>query len=180
MMSARSLEEAHAERSRDAKMAMEQGDPDKYRVARGNSISQQSILAQAEAMASSRGLLNSAMSSGADAYRAQMNMEKAKMDAQLQAKRYERQQDDNQLVKGIVNTVSMQLSRVGEIEIGGDVTVTMIVVEQHRDSFDETLRFYLVQPDGRRKVFQGPVHSFRGCNNLKEIVLRALTHGKDT
>lgn len=131
-----------------------------------NSERQRSILARAQAdaaMASARGLMNSS----------------AVIKAQIDAARASVYTDSNQLLTSMVHSISMHLTRKGGIEIGGGVSVTSISTQRDTGSMEDTLRFHLVQPDGVGKVFKGPLYAFRGCTNIKEIVLRALEYGKE-
>jgi len=79
-----------------------------------------------------------------------------------------------QLLRSIIRTIAMEIDSNGSIDIGGGVRVERIAILKDERAFEEKLRFRLLQPDLKKKVIAGPLQTFVGCMNLKEIVLRAL------
>ena len=86
---------------------------------------------------------------------------------------------ETEVLRKIVTAISYELKRLGEIPLGGDVSLLRIETFMNEHRFEEILRFDIQTPEGRLKHFQGPLFSFRECRTAEDFVLRGLGYAEE-
>ncbi len=89
------------------------------------------------------------------------------------AQAYDERTPPERAIVTLVYSINKEL-RIGTLDIGGGISVVAIETQRQIDTFETLLRFILELPDGRKKIFLGPVNLFINCKDLKEIIIRGL------